>query len=450
MPENGDLKMRELPVTILDPARFISALIRNILPIITAALFLAVLLAAKCAYTEKPKYKASFNIQVSNKTADTEVNSVTTTDVAASGQLAVQYVQAIKTNQPFLETVIGAAGMADSVGFQKLKGYVAAEQSASSAQTVQVTITSSNAEECLRLAEAMAAVIPYTMPEIIKGSSVNVTSKPSQAFSRTTADVKGNAKKGALAGLAAACVLVILLEVLDRKVKSAKEISSAFTDAEVSVIPTAKAAVPGSSEKDRAFTEAFRTLRSIIRSGAGEDGTCSVIGITSAEKQAGRTLVAQGLAEAYAGLGKKCLYVDADLRHTAANHPSDGKAEMGLADVISGRSAWKQAVTASERGFDILPAGEYPEDPTRILDSAKMRTLIESARDDYEVILLDLPPVIGCSDVMIVSGCLDEYIFVVRNAQSDICRVREAAEMVGKTGKGIRCFVFNDAGAVKL
>ena len=445
MPENDDLKMRPGMENVLDLRRLVKALLGNIPLILFAGLFVGALLAAKCAYTEKPKYKSSFSIAVSNKAADQEVNSLSTSDFSAASQIASAYAQSIKGNQFFLESVLTSSGLEESLTYPAVKGMVSDAQAAG--QQVNITVMSSNAEQCLRIAYAMMDVIPVVMPTLVRGSAVSVISRTDQAFSRTGTDVKGSAKKGILAGLILAAAVVILADILDRRVKSVREIRSIAGGSAVLSVPTAKAGVLFPSEEDRALADSFRSLRTVVKSGVREG--CDVLAMTSAERQAGRTSAALNLAAAYGQIGMKCLYIGADLRNPGDSRVFGDTDGAGLCEAVKSQD-WKEFITDTGKGFDVLPAGKVPEDPTIVLDSEGMRKLISSARDCYGVVLMDLPPALGCADAMIAARMADAYLFVVRDGQSDIRRIREAAESVRKTGREIRCFVYNDAGVVKV
>ena len=447
MPDNGDLKSTFKAEYVLDIRRLLKALVKNALLIISAGLLVSVLLAAKCAWKEKPKYKASFSILVGNKVAEADVNSISTADINASNQAANAYATSIKTSQYLIESAIAQAGLQDVVSFSQVKGAVSTDQSALTRQ-ITVVVTMSNAEQCIRVAKGLAEVIPSILPDMIRGTSVRIVSSPLQSVGRTTADVKGEAKKGLIYGLAAAAALVLLLDVLDRRVRSKREIAGIAGETEISVIPAAKKSVLLPADGDAAYEESWKYLRTSLKP-LMRDGS-SVFAVCSAEGRAGRTSVALNLAEAFGQVGKKALCLEADLRNPEIGKYLGIEGGAGLCGIISENVSSKDAVLPSGRGYDVLPAGGVPDDATRILESPEMKKLLSELSGIYDVLLIDLPRALGYADALIAAGYADGFIFVARNGQSDITKIREVYGKLKKTGTLPAAFVYNDAGRAKL
>ena len=450
MNRTAEQRQGEMQGTQLDLARLFRAVWSAKWLIIFAALFLCVLMAAKTAWQVKPRYRAGFGLYVLNKTADQELTSLTTADITASSQLAGSYADAIKSNQYFLERVLENAGLAERYQFGQLRSAVTAE-AVSGSQNVSVAITMSKAEDCLRIAHTMAAVAPEILPELVKGSSVRVTSNPLRSASVISADVKGSAKKGFLYGMAAALVLVILFDIFDRRIRAERELRGLFDGRLAGCIPEfwdGKGVLPAVPEGPAA--EAWRMLRTGILGALRESGG-KIVGITSAEKGTGKSATAVNLAVFFGQLGRRTILVDASMREPRIAELAGVKAGSGIRAYLSKEAQLADTVAASSDGaYDVLPCGAISEDPTKLLASREMTELLRELAGSYDVVLLDLPEAHDRTDAVILTEAVDVWLVVVRSGKTDILRLRETLERLETAGAKRTGYVFYDARTVRI
>ena len=184
--------------------------------------------------------------------------------------------------------------------------------------------------------------------------------------------------------------------------------------------------------------ESYRALRTNLQFLVLEKGA-KAISVTSASAKEGKTTVVANLALVLAQMGKKVLVVDTDLRRPAISRFFGVHSRPGLTNVILGEMGWRDAVrTTSDLitgrmsmeevmftpGIDnlsILPCGPVPPNPSEILDSAKMTELISEAKNEYDVVLFDSPPILPATDPTILGSKLDGVLLLY---------------LVGKVGRG--------------
>lgn len=167
--------------------------------------------------------------------------------------------------------------------------------------------------------------------------------------------------------------------------------------------------------------EAFKRLRTNVMISLGEklDKKKTIIGITSAQPNEGKSTVSINLAYSLAELGNSVILLDCDLRRPSI-HANVGIAQTpGLTEVLRGSEnlsnvASRYQSSTSSTYFDLIVSGTLPENPTEILGSRNFRQLLEVVKNAYDVVILDLPPVNAVIDAAVVSNLTDGLVLVVR------------------------------------
>ena len=195
-----------------------------------------------------------------------------------------------------------------------------------------------------------------------------------------------------------------------------------------------------------AITEAFKSLRTnMCYTTRGEK--CAIYGITSAYVSAGKSLIIANMAISYAQMNKKVLLIDGDLRcpviHKIFN--LDNKVQ-GMSDVLAGICSYEDLYRRNG-GYDnlnIITSGKIPPNPAELLASANMKAFIAMVKEEYDVVLIDLPPICEVSDAGIISDLVTGYTFVVRSGYSDRRMICHAVESMEGFGANLSGFVLND------
>ena len=161
--------------------------------------------------------------------------------------------------------------------------------------------------------------------------------------------------------------------------------------------------------------EAFRVVRSNIDFMLSKDKT-DLIAITSFNPGSGKSFVAFNLGASFSLKGKKVLLIDGDLRHgsisTYVNSPGKGITNYLTGDVTDWRTLVKRA--DGFKDYDVLPIGKRPPNPAELLDNGRIKTLLEEARKEYQIVMIDCPPINIVVDTQIINQYVDRTIFVVR------------------------------------
>ncbi|MBD3379577.1 MAG: polysaccharide biosynthesis tyrosine autokinase [Candidatus Omnitrophica bacterium] len=243
---------------------------------------------------------------------------------------------------------------------------------------------------------------------------------------------------GVLGGSAAA----FLMESLDQSVKTPEDLKN-----RVGLPALASIAVPKdaeeigadpefvSSESPRStVTEAYRSLRTSITFTAVEHRR-KVLLLTSSGPQEGKTTTAINLAIVMAQTGEKTLLVDADLRKPRIEKAFNVEKKHGLTEVLSGEEDFEKTVHTSHiPGLDVLACGAIPPNPSELLGSRKMDSLLEELSKKYDRIIIDSPPVLAVTDPVVLTGKVDAVILVVKAGETNRNAASKAKEILESVG----------------
>jgi capsular exopolysaccharide synthesis family protein len=161
------------------------------------------------------------------------------------------------------------------------------------------------------------------------------------------------------------------------------------------------------------FTESIRSIRTALDLNPNT-APSRVVGLTSTLPNEGKSTIAASLAQLIAGAGKRVIVVDCDLRNPSLSSNFAPRAEVGIADVISGALTLEEAVwTDSVTRLDFLPSKGIPIGNTDVFTSEQANRLFDQLRKSYDYVIVDLPPLAPVVDTRVISAFLDSVVLVV-------------------------------------
>lgn len=183
-------------------------------------------------------------------------------------------------------------------------------------------------------------------------------------------------------------------------------------------------------------SEAYKMLRTNIQY-SSFDKEIKTIVVTSAQAAEGKSTVSGNLALSFAQIDKKVIIVDCDLRKPSVHKNFKISNLVGLSEVLIGQSVLEKAVQKYNDNFDILCSGKIPPNPSEMLSSSAMATLIENLKDKYDIVVLDSAPLQVVTDAQILSTKVDGTILVIRAQRTSKESVIEAKSLLTKVGANI-------------
>lgn len=236
---------------------------------------------------------------------------------------------------------------------------------------------------------------------------------PTQANAPSSPNIPLYLAVGALGGLAIGILIAIMLERMDSTVKTMEQVEDLLGVPVMGVIPKGIGDVM-QSEGVSPDLEAYRILRTnieLIRKNPDELSLAFVSGSAGE----GKTTTLSNLSFACAQGGYTTLMIDADLRRSSLHKKFGIDASFGLSDFLTGEWDLEEVIQKTDHeNLFILPAGATPLDPSGLLNSKKMLSLIMEAKRRFDIVLIDSPPILGVSDASVITSAVDMTIIVVQ------------------------------------
>lgn len=189
-------------------------------------------------------------------------------------------------------------------------------------------------------------------------------------------------------------------------------------------------------EPKNVISEQFRTLRTNIEFAGAALEKLQVVMFTSAEISDGKTTVSTNTAVTWAQAGKSVLYVDGDMRRSTAQSTFKVPNGRGLSTILASAEQPKDVVQKTfVENLEVLTAGPTPPNPAELLNSRRMESLIEWMRNNYDIVVLDVPPIMVVSDAQVLLPLIDGAVLVTMMDKTMKATLKRTVETLrlGKT-----------------
>lgn len=190
-------------------------------------------------------------------------------------------------------------------------------------------------------------------------------------------------------------------------------------------------------------TEAYRVIRTSIQfAQAGKE--LKTLAVTSCMPNEGKSMTAANLAVVLTQAGKSVLLLDCDMRNPTVHKNFNLSNKVGLSSCISMGTALSDAVQkTSIEGLYALTGGVIPPNPSELLGSEQMKNVLQRAKEQYDYVLIDTPPVMPVTDALIVSRFVDGMILVIASAEVKVEMARDVKNQLVNAGANILGVVLN-------
>jgi capsular exopolysaccharide synthesis family protein len=406
------------------------------------------LAGAAAVYLIRPtEYTAKLTLYVSAQTGDTA--STAFQGAQLSQQRVTSYVELVQSRRVAEDVV---ARLQLPVTPEALAGHVTAS-SALDSVLIDVSVQDISPTSAAVVANAIGEVFTELVDELERpvdpgarqAVAVRVVQPAAEPVTPSSTGLPVTLVLGLLVGSAVGVAGALARNALDTSIKSPDQLRTAAgapnlgTIAHDAAVPKRPLTVHEDPQSPRA--EAFRQLRTNLQF-VDVDNPRKVIVVTSSLPNEGKTTTVTNLAIALALAGSRVLVVDADLRRPKVAHLLGLDRTAGLTSVLSGRVGVGQVVQPWGSLFDVLASGPLPPNPSELLASDHMNKLLAELREQYDIVLIDSPPLLPVTDAAAVAPATDGAILVCRFKQTTRGQVESAVAALSAVGAPLLGTVF--------
>ena len=261
------------------------------------------------------------------------------------------------------------------------------------------------------------------------GFSTDLLASPETAHKPSSPKLSIVGAIGLLLGLGLGIAMAIAADMLDATFNSAEDIENAVGATVIAHVPRfaikslKKAAQPSSKIASAivafhwprsAEAEIYRVARTSLLISNRKEAVRSMM-MTSPQPGDGKSTTIANLAVSFARTGKRVLLVDADLRRPMIAKLFSMANAPGLSDVLLNELPLSSCIQASELpNLDIMPHGRSTSEPAELLESVSMAKMLTEASKNYDLILVDAPPLLAVADPAIIAPLVDSVILTMR------------------------------------
>ena len=371
-----------------------------------------------------------------------------TSDLTSAVKLLDTYMVVVKSNKVL--DVVAEKLSADYPGIAP--AYIAGTLSMGSVSdtgVLRINCRTTDPEQSKDICNAVMDVAPAEIIRVVSAGGIEIIDYATAPLEPDDFSPLRLSLLGAVGGAVVAGALLTLLFLLDHKVQDTKELKEQYRLPVLSSIKRYK-----QNDKDPGafllnehspldLIEAYAKLRmNLLYTLVGKEKHSIVI--TSSISGEGKSTIAASLAISTALSGKRVLLVDADMRRSCQCdifHYSNKCS--GLSEALLGNCDWHKSLLDSiQPTLKILPAGQCPHNPTELLDSPEMHSLLPKLEAEYDIVLLDAPPINIVTDALALASQVAGGLFVVRQNFSDHREIRKSLVQSEMVGLNLLGFVF--------
>lgn len=192
------------------------------------------------------------------------------------------------------------------------------------------------------------------------------------------------------------------------------------------------------------ISEQFRTIRTNIKFSMPDEELKTVV-ITSASIKEGKSTTSTNIASVFAQEGKKVLIVDCDMRKPTVHYTFSLKNVIGLSNLLTRQCTLEEAIQETDiEGLSVITSGPIPPNPAELLASKQMMLVLEKLENEFDMIILDAPPVLPVTDAQILSNKCDATILVISAGETQKNAILKAKELLEHSKANIIGVIMNN------
>lgn len=207
-----------------------------------------------------------------------------------------------------------------------------------------------------------------------------------------------------------------------------------------------------------AASEAYKLLRTNLLFSFPAEEKCHVIGITSSFQGEGKSMTAINLSYTLAEANNRVLLIEGDMRIPNFSNRLNLKKTPGLSNLLAGldsisdaiqRIAFRRSSNPEPVKFDVITAGNIPPNPSELMQSQRMQQLIDTLKEFYDIIIIDLPPINVVTDALVASNYVSGVAVVVRSEHTSKRGLSNTMRQLRLVNAKVIGFIYTNADSQK-
>ena len=242
-------------------------------------------------------------------------------------------------------------------------------------------------------------------------------------------------------------VLSLFVEYIDNTIKTPEDIKHIKSLNFLGIIPNTKLlkdmSIISKLNPTLPVVEAYRTIRNSIQY-ASLDKPMKTIVVTSSMESEGKSSMSSNISITYSMEKKKVILVDLDLRRPTAHKFFKLSNNNGITNILSGGFSLDETIVHTDvSGLDLLTSGPIPPDPSSLIESQKLRDIVNKLKEMYDMVIIDTPPVMAVNDATVVGRIADGILLVIESGRATFSIVDHIKELFTKAGLNTIGIVLN-------
>lgn len=399
----------------------------------------------------EPKYKSYTTLILAkvNYTAEgnsTESDQITQTDITLNSKLISTYSELIKSST-LLQTVKDNLNL--DIDETDLKKSITVN-TISDTELIEISVVNDNPKQAAIIANEIAKEFAIQVEKIYKINNIYIIDQAKVDTNPCNINHLKDVTIFTIIGLAVSIVYVALCTALDTTVKSTEDLENGLGVYPLVSIPFIKDNVKNNfkakelityNEVKSVVSEIFRTLRTNVQF-MNTKGKKTIL-LTSCFPGEGKSYVSANLAVTFAQAGKKVILVDADMRRGRQGKIFNVDSRCGLSNYLSNldengmeiaNDISKYIKETDVTNLNIISAGNVPPNPSELLTSDRIESLLNELNKVYDIIIVDGAPILPVTDSLILSRLIGATILVTsykKTKKDDLAKVIKSIENVG-------------------
>ncbi len=246
-------------------------------------------------------------------------------------------------------------------------------------------------------------------------SNVSIIDTAEPPVTPSSPNLLRNLALALLVGVGLAAATLFLKDQFDDSIRVPEDIEGKLGLALLGIIPRTQGIEPEEAMIDpkSPIAEAYNSLRGSLLY-ATTQGLPQVMLVTSAQPTEGKSSVSYAMAQGFARMGKSVVLFDADLRRPSLHRRIGYDNQHGLSTLLTSHDPLVSVTRASElANLALVPSGPVPLSPTELISSPRLEQILQEAARDFDVVLIDSPPILGLADSPMMAALVDGVLFVV-------------------------------------